>query len=76
MIGLGYRFPSPDSSRTTIMVGYAFAALGGIIGAIIGGYLMHKDNLEDKFHGKVIFAIVFVATNIIFFLLPARPQWI
>ena len=60
-LSLGYRFPSPDSSRKTIIVGYVFATLGGIIGIIKGLDLMKKENVEDKFHGKVITAIGIVA---------------
>ena len=61
-VSLGYRFPSPDSSRITIIVGYVFAALGGLIGIFMGVSLwVDRENLEDKFHGKVIMAIGIVA---------------
>jgi len=61
-ISLGYRFPSPDSSRKTIVVGYVFATLGGLIGIFMGVSLWaNRENMENKFHGKVITAIGIVA---------------
>ena len=56
-MSLAYRFPSPVSSRKRILVGYVFASLGGVVGIIVGAYLMRKENLENKFHGKVMIAI-------------------
>jgi hypothetical protein len=70
-ISLGYRFPPPDSSRTTIIVGYIFASLGGLIGIFIGADLSSKQNLEDKSHGKKITTLGIIAT-IIYLMLLAR----
>jgi hypothetical protein len=70
-MSLGYRFPSPDSSRITIIVGYIFASLGGLIGIFIGADLSNKQNLEDKLHGKIITTLGVIAT-IIYLLLLAR----
>lgn len=79
IISLGYRFPSPDSSRTKIIAGYVFAALGGVIGFFTGLFLWDggdTPNVEDKFHGKVIMAIgiVTIATYVSIYYLIAMQM--
>ena len=71
IISLGHRFPPRDSSRFTIISGYVFASMGGFIGILIGAGLEAKQNLEEKWHGKIIVTIGIIAT-IMYVLLLAR----
>ncbi len=66
-IGYGVRPPTESSSNKTIIIGYVFVTMGGIIGILIGAGLAKKENKEDKFHGKMILAIGIVST-VAFFL--------
>lgn len=47
-------------SIVLIVVGYIFALLGGLIGILIGAYLLSRNNSSAKFHGRNILIIAVV----------------
>lgn len=58
---LGLRPLTLTQSKGEIIAGYVFAALGGLIGIAIGVKLFAKQDLDDKFHGKIITTLGIVA---------------
>ncbi|MDH5482570.1 MAG: hypothetical protein OEY22_06820 [Candidatus Bathyarchaeota archaeon] len=68
-IGYGSRPPTPNSSQKTIILGYIFAALGGLVGLLFGIELTISKNDESKHHGKVIATIGATATIVYVLLL-------
>ncbi len=46
----------------TIIIGYIFALLGGLIGIFIGYGLRQEQDLNDKKHGKIILVLAVIMT--------------
>ncbi len=56
-----YSSEANKPSILVIILGYIFAILGGLIGIVIGLYLLSKDNSSAKFHGRNIMIIAVIS---------------
>ena len=55
-----YESSEKPVSGILIVVGYIFSILGGLIGIVIGLYLVTRKNSKAQFHGRIMLLIALV----------------